>query len=188
MIHLFREARAVQEFLTESGLPFCFIGGVALQHWGEPRATRDLDLTIFTGFGGEARVIDSVLARFDVRRPDARAFALQHRVLLCATPVGVPVDIALGALPFEAEMIERATEVEFEPGVALRICSAEDLLVLKAFADRPRDRADALGIARRSGRTLDWDAIEMRLTPLAEAKGEPEILERVRSLRKEFHA
>jgi predicted nucleotidyltransferase len=96
------------------------------------------------------------------------------------------VDIALGALDFEADMIERAVEVEFEPGVALRICSAEDLLVLKAFADRPRDQADVLGIARRSGRALDWEAVEARLAPLAEAKGDAALLDRVRGLRREF--
>ena len=157
-----------------------------MQHWGEPRATRDLDLTVFTGFGGEPPVIDSLLGRFTARRPDARAFAVRHRVVLCSTPAGVPIDIALGALPFEARMIERATHVEFERGVALRICSAEDLLVLKAFADRPQDRADVLGIARRRGRTLDWDSVESRLEPLAEAKGEPGILDRVRTLRMQF--
>lgn len=186
MIELFREARAVQEFLAEGGWPFCFIGGVALQHWGEPRVTRDLDLTVFTGFGGEAPVVDAVLARYAGRRVDARAFALRHRVLLCATPAGVPVDIALGALPLEAEMIGRAADVAFEPGVALRICAAEDLVVLKAFADRLQDRADVLGIAGRSGRTLDWDAVLTRLTPLAETKGDAEILDRIRSLREQF--
>jgi hypothetical protein len=96
------------------------------------------------------------------------------------------VDIALGALVFEAEMIERAVEVGFEPGVALRICSAEDLFVLKAFADRPQDQADTLSIARRSGRALDWGAVEARLAPLAQEKGEPAILDRVRALRRDF--
>ena len=186
MIELFREARALQQVLTDRGWPFCFIGGVALQHWGEPRVTRDLDLTVFTGFGGEAPVVDGLLARYAGRRPDARAFALRHRVLLFSTPGGIAVDLALGALAFEAEMIGRATDVEFEPGVALRICTGEDLLVLKAFADRLQDRADVAGIARRRGRMLDWDAVIERLTPLAETKGEPVILETVRALREQF--
>ncbi len=160
MIELFREAHALQQFLMERGWPFCFIGGVALQHWGEPRVTRDLDLTVFTGFGGEAQVV--------------------------STPAGIAVDVALGALPFEADMIARATEVEFEPGVALRICSAEDLFVLKAFADRLQDRADVAGIARRRGRRLDWDAIIAQLTPLAETKGDPAILQTVSALREQF--
>ncbi|MGH2601274.1 MAG: nucleotidyl transferase AbiEii/AbiGii toxin family protein [Gemmatimonadales bacterium] len=186
MIELFREAQALQRFLADRGWPFCFIGGVALQHWGEPRVTRDLDLTVFTGFGGEAPVVDGLLAHYRGRRPDAREFALRHRVVLISTPAGIAVDVALGALPFEAEMIARATEVEFEPGVALRICSAEDLFVLKAFADRLQDRADVAGIVQRRGRALDWDAILARLAPLAETKGDAGILERVRGLREQF--
>ena len=186
MIALFREARAIQEFIQGRGWPFCFIGGVAVQHWGEPRVTRDLDLTVFTGFGGETPVVDGLLAHFPGRRPDARVFALRHRVVLCSTPAGVPVDIALGALPFEQEMIARAVEVEFEPGVVLRICMAEDLFVLKAFADRLQDRADVVGIARRRGRQLGWDDVLARLRPLAETKGNAEILAGVGELRREF--
>lgn len=186
MIGLFREALAVQGFLSDRGWPFCFIGGVALQHWGEPRVTRDLDLTVFTGFGGEAPVVDGLLAHYAGRRPDARAFALRHRVLLLSTPAGIAVDVALGALPFERDMIARAVEVEFEPGVVLRLCSGEDLLVLKAFADRLQDRADLAGIAQRRGRNLDWDAAIARLTPLAETKGDAGILERVLALREQF--
>jgi predicted nucleotidyltransferase len=185
VIELFREAQAFQRLLLSRGWRFCFIGGVALQHWGEPRVTRDLDLTVFTGFGDEAPVVDGLLAHYRGRRPDAREFALRHRVLLLSTPTGIGVDVALGALPFEADMIARATDVEFEPGVALRICSAEDLFVLKAFADRLQDRADVAGIAQRRGRGLDWDAITARLTPLAETKGDAGILERVRALREQ---
>lgn len=186
MIALFREAQALQRFLTDQEWPFCFIGGVALQHWGEPRVTRDLDLTLFTGFGGEPPVVDALLARYPGRRADARDFALRHRVVLVSTPGGIPVDVALGALAFEAEMIQRAVDLEFEPGVSLRICSAEDLFVLKAFANRAQDRADIAGIGRRRGRSLDWDAITARLTPLAEAKAEPDLLQAVRALRQEF--
>jgi hypothetical protein len=124
VIDLFREALHLQEFLRKGGWPFCFIGGVALQHWGEPRVTRDLDLTVFTGFGGEVPVVDAVLAHYAGRRPDAREFALQHRVLLCATPAGIPVDIALGALAYESEMIQRASDAEFEPGVARKLRSS----------------------------------------------------------------
>jgi hypothetical protein len=57
VIELFREAQVLQQFLVGRGWGFCFIGGVALQHWGEPRVTRDLDLTVFTGFGGETPVV-----------------------------------------------------------------------------------------------------------------------------------
>lgn len=90
--------------------------------------TRDVDLTVFTGFDEEAPVVDDILAQYPGRRAPVRTFAPQYRVILCATPSGIPVDIVLGALPFEAEMIARAADLEFEPGVVLRICTAEGLL------------------------------------------------------------
>ena len=34
-------AAEIQHFLQRAGERFCFIGGVALQRWGEPRLTRE---------------------------------------------------------------------------------------------------------------------------------------------------
>ena len=68
-----------------------------------------------------------------------RRFALERRVLLLETASGVPLDISLGGLPYEARVIERSTPWEVEPGVTVMTCSAEDLLVLKAFAGRVQD-------------------------------------------------
>lgn len=181
---LFEQAKQVQDTLDALGWSFCFIGGIALQHWGEPRVTRDLDISLFTGFGDERRFVDHLLTLYRPRLPDAREFALAHRVLLLMTTSNVPIDIALSALSLEAGIINRAQVVEFLPGIALRICSAEDLFVLKAFADRPRDRADILGIAQRRGAELDWDVIEQRLAPLADAKEDPALLQQVRELRR----
>lgn len=188
MIQLFREAQTFQEELDRRRLRSCFIGGVALQHWGEPRATRDLDVSVFAGFGGEAPIIDALLAAYPGRVDGAREFALRYRVLLLSTggQSAVDVDVALAGLPFEDDMIKRAVLAEYEVDVALRICTAEDLVVLKAFADRLQDRADLVGIARRRGRHLDWDAIVERLRPLADAKDDPAIAANVEALRREY--
>ena len=185
MIHLFQQAAEVQQFLEAREWRFCFIGGIALQHWGEPRATRDLDISLFTGFGGELAAIEALLGAFRGRIADARAFALDHRVLLLSTSGGIDIDVVLSALPFESDVIDRAVSVNYAVGVSLRIASAEDLFVLKAFADRAQDRADLIGIARRRGRQLDWDAILERLGPLVEVKRDPSIMERVQQLRVE---
>lgn len=42
-------AAELQSRLAEIGLPFCFIGGIAVQRWGEPRLTVDADATVLTG-------------------------------------------------------------------------------------------------------------------------------------------
>ena len=58
-------------------------------------------------------------------------------------------------------------------------------MVMKLFASRTVDIRDAEGIAARKDKTLDWNYIEEQLSPLADAKEEPEILQhfaRIRSL------
>jgi hypothetical protein len=62
-------ALEIQAFCEAKGWPFCFIGGLAVVAWGEPRLTRDADLTVFTGVGGEVPYVDDLLARFHVTHP-----------------------------------------------------------------------------------------------------------------------
>ena len=124
----------MQEFLGRAGGRFCFIGGVALQRWGQPRLTQDVDLTLLCAPGEEATAIDRLLVKFEGRLPDARAFALRTRVRLLRSDSGVGINVSLGAIPFEQRCVGRASEFDFGAGFRLLTCSAEDLIVLKAFA------------------------------------------------------
>jgi hypothetical protein len=134
MNSLFDAAEEVCAFMTERQWKFCIIGGLAVQHWGEPRTTLDAGFTLVTGWREEDPFVTAILARFNSRIADAHAFALERRVLLIEASNKVPVDIALGALPFETNMVERATPVEFAPGLKLPCCTAEDLFFMKVFA------------------------------------------------------
>ncbi len=179
---IFSAALEIQEFCTAQGFKFCFIGGVAVQRWGEPRLTVDVDLTLLTGFGAEASFVDALLARFRPRRSDARGFALRYRVLLLESSGTIPLDVSLGAMPFEERTVARASGFEIEKGVFLTTCSAEDLIVHKAFADRAKDWLDIEGIAiRRAGR-LDDALIFAELRPLLELKGTPEVEHRLQAV------
>ena len=180
---VFEAAREVQDFLRRSASEFCFIGGVALQRWGQPRFTRDVDLTLLCPLGSEAGAIDRVLGGFSARVPDARAFALKNRVLLVQTAAGIPVDVALGALDFEHHCVERASDFNFGLGLSLRTCSAEDLVILKAFAGRGQDWVDVEYVIVRQRRTLDWRLIENELAPLLDLSGTPENLDTLQKLR-----
>ena len=180
---IFEAARDLQDYCDQHGWQSCFIGGLAVQRWGEVRVTRDVDLTLLTGFGTEASYVETLLAKYASRHPDPLRFARTSRVLLLNSAGGIGLDISLGALPFEERMIARATPFEFSPGLAIRTCSAEDLLILKLFASRPLDLRDAEGIALRHKAELDWAYIEEQLLPLAEAKEDPQILRALARLR-----
>jgi hypothetical protein len=178
---LYEAAREFTEFMTARGWRFCLIGGMAVQRWGEPRTTLDVDFTLLTGWGDEAPFIDALLGRFASRVPEGRKFALENRVLLLRADSGKSVDIALGALPFEEEMVRRAESLEFAPGLSIPCCTAEDLFIMKAFAGRARDWLDAESIlARQSG--LDRSYILQKLVELGDMKDNHEALERTRTL------
>jgi len=114
-------ASQVEAFCRGKGWRFCFIGGIAVQRWGSPRFTQDVDLTLMTGFGPVEAFVDSVLHQFAGRFPYARQFAIDHRVLLVRTAEGVHIDFALGAYPFEQASIERATLWKFDEIISLTI-------------------------------------------------------------------
>lgn len=57
-----------------------------------------------------------MLKHFHARFPDTAAFAMANRVVLLRASDGVPIDVALGALPFEDCAVERATDFAYSPG------------------------------------------------------------------------
>ena len=178
---IFEAAWELEQFLASRNWGYCFIGGLAVQRWGKPRFTADADLTLMTGFGGEEGYIDPILARFQGRILEARQFALGSRVLLVQGSNEIPVDISLGALPFEKATVERSSRWDMDAQVGLTTCSAEDLIVHKCFANRPQDWLDVETIIRRQ-QSLDDELILRELKPLTELKKAPEILDRLQRL------
>jgi len=83
---------------------------------------------------------------------------------------GIPLDVALGAMPFEERAVCRATPFRVAEGASLMTCSAEDLIVFKAFAARDQDWIDIDGIILRQSHRLDEGLIWQELTPLLELK------------------
>ncbi len=185
MNEVIRAAAQLQAVCETNRWRFCLIGGLALQRWGEPRETIDVDLTLLTGFGGEDPYVSELLRHFEPRMPNAAEFAFIHRVLLVRTASGVGIDIALGGLPFEEQVVTRSSLFTFPPDIPLRTCSAECLIVLKAFAARPKDWLDIEGtIIRQTGR-LDWTYIRRQLLPLVELKDTPGIMDELEQRRRD---
>lgn len=177
-------ALELQKFCEDHQYRFCFIGGLALQRWGEPRLTADADISLLTGFGSEEGFVDALLGAFRPSREKARQIALHSRVLFVKASNEVHLDIALAGLPFEESAIGRSTLWTPRNDVSLRTCSAEDLVVHKAFADRDKDWLDIDGIFIRQGSKLLLPQILGDLRPLLELKERPDIEVRLKQLAK----
>jgi hypothetical protein len=182
---LFSAALDLQRFFEARSWRFCFIGALAVQRWGEPRLTLDVDCTLLTGFGNEGRYVDALLEAFTGRIDDARAFALANRVVLLYGTSKVPLDVTLGAMPFEERCVQRASPFDIGEGATLMTCSAEDLVMLKAFAGRDRDWLDIEGIVLRQPGMLNVALIWQELRPLLALKEDTTTEERLRRLLRE---
>ena len=130
--------------LDALGVPYMVIGGQAVLLYGEPRLTRDIDVTV--GVGPD-RLVDLLgLAKeksWRVLSENPPEFVRKTLVLPCFEPTGgVRVDFVFGVSPYERQAIDRAQRVAI--GRA-QVCfaSVEDILIHKIVAGRPRDLEDA---------------------------------------------
>jgi len=168
--------RASSAWLRAAKIRGAVIGGVAASIHGRPRVTRDVDIVALVPDDRWADFLAKGV-KFGIRgrRPDALDFARATRVLLLRhEPSGVELDVSLGAIPFEVEMVGRAL-IQRIRGVSFRMATAEDIVVMKCLALRPRDVADIEGIL--SARPdLALNRIRADLQSLSEALEGPDYL------------
>ncbi len=149
---LIEAATKAVELLEELDIPAAIVGGFAVAVRARPRVTKDIDVVALGDLERLDELASAALrAGFSLRRADAVDFARTTRVLLLRHDAsGVDVDISLGALPFERELVERATKVQLM-GRELPVARCEDLVIMKALAMRPRDIADIEGLVELCG-------------------------------------
>jgi len=171
--------KEVHQFFTSKDIPHVIIGGIALQWWGEPRFTRDVDVTILVPSGDEETVIKKVLSAFTPRISDALEFALKNRICLVKNKDGYEIDISLGVPGYEEEIMRRAVLCTLGKKISVRICSAEDLIIHKAVAGRPQDQSDIESIIIRQGKKLDIKYMRKWLKEFSQTLEIPEIRNRL---------
>ena len=174
----------VQQQLSRAGFSFCIIGGLALARWGEPRYTQDIDLSVLCPYGEELGTARRLAQLFQPRFAGAIEFAAESRVFLARAADGTPIDIAFGAIDFELRCVARASAFDFGGDMRLVTCSAEDLIVMKVFANRERDWPDVEAVVTHLGAALDWALIERELEPLLPLQGGAAAGERLSELRR----
>ncbi len=165
---------AVSRAFSAFGNDWVVIGGVALALVAVPRYTADLDTLTILDTAEAARLMTCLAAEgFEPLFSDALDQVKRTRILPVKHPgIEAKVDIALGCMPFEEEVVERATE-QFERGIRFRVATPEDLIIMKAIPHRPQDRADIQSIAQMNP-DLDLKRIERWVRDYAELLEAPE--------------
>lgn len=165
-------------------IPFMLIGGQAVLLHGDARLTQDVDVTLGLGPAGLPDVL-LVCHEMGLRPlPEDVAGFVQRTFVLPAADAatGIRVDLIFSTTPYEIQAIARSVRVALG-GEEIPFATAEDLIIHKLFAGRPRDLEDAAGVVRRRGPHLDWGYMADWVSRFAEVPGRedlPSVLEQLR--------
>jgi len=177
--------QALQNLLVQFNQQGVIIGGIAASLLGTPRYTVDLDAVFLLSVDDIPNLIrEAARQGIEPRIPDAKQFARKNRVLLLRhTASGTDIDLSLGILPFEYEMVERSNLINVGT-LQLRLPTPEDLIIMKAIAHRPKDLTDIQAIAG-SNPDLDKERIRYWVEQFGEALDLPELWYEIEKLLKE---
>src|SRR4030043_859053 len=161
--------QALQNLISKFNDQGVIIGGVAASLLGTPRYTVDLDAVFLLSYEELPRLLVEAAAQgIEPRIADPITFARKNRVLLLRHTVsGTDIDLSIGMLPFEVEMVERSQLFEIG-AIKIRLPTPEDLIIMKAFANRPKDLTDIEAIAN-SHPMLDRERIRFWVEQFGEA-------------------
>jgi predicted nucleotidyltransferase len=165
--------QALQNLLSQFNDQGVIIGGVAASLLGTPRYTVDLDAVFLLSLEDIPNLLaEAARQGIEPRVSDPAAFARKSRVLLLRhTASGTDIDLSLGILPFEIEMVERSSMVDIG-SIQLRLPTPEDLIIMKAVAHRPKDLDDIQAIAN-SHPNLNKERIRFWVDQFGEALDMP---------------
>lgn len=175
---------ALSRALDGGDLPFMVIGGQAVLVHGQPRLTQDIDVTL----GVEPDHLDKVLEiceqlELDPLPEELESFVMETFVLpALQRETRIRVDFVFSTTAYERQAIQRAVRVEID-GTEVPFATAEDLILHKLFAGRPRDREDALGVVRRQAEKLDWAYLDRWAREFAAVPGREEIVQEIERLK-----
>lgn len=163
----------IVDFLRREKVPYVLVGGLATSLRGQPRVTADVDMIILGDVERALSLVDGLQeSRFaplfdDVADVVRNAFLLpiRHRA------TGVKVDLAIGLSGFEQQVVGRAEVLDLA-GTSICVATAEDLLLMKVLAGRPRDEQDVRGLLDVQGDRIDWDYCVRLADDLGEAIGQ----------------
>jgi predicted nucleotidyltransferase len=174
--------QALQNIINHFNDQGVIIGGIAVSLIGEPRFTLDLDAVVLLSVKDVERILDVAEQQgIEARIPNLVDFARKNRVLLLRhMATDINIDLSLGILPFEVEMIERSQVIEIGK-LKIRIPTAEDLIILKAVAHREKDLQDIKAIANTQTE-IDLNRISFWLEQFGEVLDFPGLWDEIEDL------
>jgi len=174
---------SLQRLLSRFDERGVIIGGTAVSILGKARYTEDIDAMFLLSTQDIPHLLEEARKEgIEARIENAAGFAKKSRVLLLKhVTTNTNMDISLGVLPFEQEMVERSIVHKVDATLQIRLPTPEDLIILKAVAHRPKDMEDIRILAEKYPH-LDTARIERWVKSFAEVLEMPALWEDIAEL------
>lgn len=145
---MFREILSkIGSCLQRHNLPYMIIGGQAVLLYGEPRLTKDIDITLGVNTD-HLDAVAGIVAELGLKPiPENMVQFVKQTMVLPALDEssGIRVDFIFSFTPYEDQAIKRARKIIIL-NQEVSFASPEDVIIHKVFAGRLRDIEDARSI------------------------------------------
>jgi predicted nucleotidyltransferase len=167
---------SLQRLLSRFNDRGVIIGGAAVSILGKARYTEDIDAMFLLSIKDIPQLLKEASEEgIEPRIDNAAEFARKSRVVLLKHVISnTNIDLSLGILPFEQEMVERSVIHQVDAALQLRLPTPEDLIILKAIAHRPKDMEDIRILAEKY-QNLDIPRIEKWVKQFADVLEMPSL-------------
>jgi hypothetical protein len=142
-----RLLKKISRELKRASIPYMVIGGQAVLLYGEPRLTRDIDITLGIGVNELGKVKKIILPMsLKILVKNDKEFVERTMVLpTIDKKSGIRVDFIFSFSPYERGAIERAKDIKMGRTL-VKFASLEDVVIHKVISGRGRDIEDIKSI------------------------------------------
>jgi hypothetical protein len=163
-------------FDSAGAMWYLFGARAAIVH-GVARFTADVDVTVRPPETMSTAALVAVLERhrFRPRVSDPDFFERTRVVPFVHTPTTRPLDVVLAGPGLEERFFERAS-VRLIEDVRVPVASAEDVILMKMLAGRPKDIEDVVAIAAAQQETLEVGYIRETVRIIEEALAQSDLM------------
>jgi len=171
------------QHLDESDISYMIIGGQAVLLYGEPRLTRDIDITL--GIDTDKFLQIEHICKdlgLNILPEKPEEFAKETKVLPAEeTKLKIRVDFIFSFTPYEEKAIKRARSISIE-GYSVKFATCEDVIIHKLFAGRAVDDEDVKNMLIKNKGQIDIKYIRGWLSQFSKIPGQKDILKKFNSL------
>jgi len=168
--------------LDEKAIPYMIIGGQAVLLYGEPRLTRDIDVTLGVDVNALPELIEICKKLNLTPLPlDITKFVEQTMVFpVKDDSTSIRIDFIFSFTSYEKKAIKRAREISIKKTI-VKFASPEDVIIHKIFAGRARDLDDVKSILLKNP-SVDLPYIETWLADFDKSLSRAELLKKFKKV------